>query len=82
MKITTLIYIEKILKENAGFDERMYEHSLQAKQRIKDRHEFEEDFTVKEKRELDEIREQCEKLKEKHITSRDAYEDFLSHDFR
>lgn len=82
MKISTLIYIEKVLKENAGFDERMYNHSCEVVARMKKRHDFDEDFTAKEQRELEEAKADRDRLREKHLKSSNAYDDFLSHDFR
>lgn len=82
MRIATLIYIEKVLKENARFDESMYNHSYERYSKFRKLHEYDEEYTSKEKRELDEAKEERDKFYAKHIESRDAYEDFLSHDFR
>lgn len=81
MKVSTLIYIEKILRENAGFDERMYNHLHDVVGRLQKQHDFDDEFTVKEQKELDEAKAERDRLFKKHCESRDALEDFLSHDF-
>lgn len=82
MKIATLIYIEKVLRENADFDERMFNHACERYSKLRKLHEYDEEYTAKEKRELDEAKADREKFREKHVLSKDAYEDFISHDFR
>ena len=88
MTYATLMYIHKILEENAGFNERMYKHACQNVGKWRDQIEEEKakspdgKASARSVKGLKEAEADRDRLYERHSESRDAFSDFLEHDFR
>lgn len=88
MTYATLMYINGLLEESAGFNERMHSHACDYVRKWRDRIDEEKSkspdgkASAKSLKELEDAAAERDRLYKRYAESRDALQDFREHDFR